>query len=139
MLNATGASGSLRQTISQSGVQTFSVYVKQGTADAIEIDCSITGVSVKVDLSDGSEIVSGASTIDTNIESIGSSWYRISVTGSACDITISLDKDASPGAANDVQVVKDICCSGSGLNIVYKTLRFTSCGLFSGVVDEGSC
>jgi hypothetical protein len=63
----------------------------------------------------------------------------ISVAGSACDITISLDKDASPGAANDVQVVKDICCSGSGLNIVYKTLRFTSCGLFSGVVDEGSC
>lgn len=82
LLNATGASGSLRQTISQSGVQTFSVYVKKGTADAIEIDCSVTGVSVKVDLSDGSEITSGASTIDTNIESIGSSWYRISVTGS---------------------------------------------------------
>ena len=81
LLNATGASGSLRQDVTLSGVQTFSVYVKKGTADAVEIDCSISGVSAKVDLNDGSEITSGASTINTNIESVGSSWYRISLTG----------------------------------------------------------
>ena len=43
------------------------------------------------------------------------------------------------GSAGTVQVVKDICCAGTGLNVVYTTLNFNSCGLFTGETDTGSC
>ena len=63
---------------------------------------------------------------------------KVSADG-ACGIKVELDKDICPEAGETVTVVKDICCSGSGLGIVYQDLVFTSEGLFSGTANVGSC
>ena len=85
----------------------------------IEIDCAAGDVEIGVPCTQ----ISGGDCISVT-------------TNGTNDFTVSL---ASTGTAGSIQVVKDICCSGSGLNVVYTTLNFNSCGLFTGVSDVGSC
>jgi hypothetical protein len=56
-----------------------------------------------------------------------------------CAMTISLNPLACKGDITDVRYVDDICCTGGGLEIIYKHLRFSSCGLFTGVTGTDSC
>ena len=81
-LEKTGNGGRLRQTISLSGVNTFSVYAKAGTAKWLRLLFETISDSYYFDLENG---VLGSSTsqpVDGNIESVGNGWYRCSVTGS---------------------------------------------------------
>ena len=56
-----------------------------------------------------------------------------------CDATINL-APLCYNSVGSVPVVSDVCCSGgSGLVIRYKTLRFTDCGLFTGVLPFEDC
>jgi hypothetical protein len=56
-----------------------------------------------------------------------------------CDITINIEPLCYHGVGS-VRVVHDVCCSGgSGLVIRYKNLRFTDCGLFTGVLPYEDC
>ena len=56
-------------------------------------------------------------------------------------IKIELDPIYSPlvHGSTDVQFVSDICCSGSGFDIKYRTMTFSSCGLFASVTDAEEC
>ena len=73
-----GGDGYLRQEKSISGVNTFSIYAKKNSADGIYIEFAAGNYpNIKVDLTDGS-LISTNGTIDTNIESVGNGWYRIS-------------------------------------------------------------
>ena len=81
-LEKTGNGGRLRQTISLSGVNTFSVYAKAGTTKWLRLLFETISDSYYFDLENG---VLGSSTsqpVDGNIESVGNGWYRCSVTGS---------------------------------------------------------
>ena len=63
-----------------SSVSTLSIYAKSGNVDW----CFINAVSVTAyyDLSNGIVgTTTGTNLIDTNIESVGNGWYRISITG----------------------------------------------------------
>lgn len=51
-----------------------------------------------------------------------------------CVTTLSLNPCVP--AATGVRVVKDLCCSGDGFRVQYTTLRFTECGLFTGVIND---
>ena len=77
-IDYTGGDGYLRQEKSISGVNTFSIYAKKNSADGIYIEFAAGNYpNIKVDLTDGS-LISTNGTIDTNIESVGNGWYRIS-------------------------------------------------------------
>ena len=52
---------------------------------------------------------------------------------------LHLNPLACPGGVTDVRYVDDICCSGAGFEIIYKHLRFTECGLFTGTTGDEEC
>ena len=108
LLNATGASGVVRQTISLSGVQTFSIYAKQGTADAIEIN-SFSNVSLKVNLTNGSVITSGSANINSSVTSISNGYYRITITanGSATIWRVYISKTSGSVTSGDNIYIQD--------------------------------
>ena len=56
-----------------------------------------------------------------------------------CKIMIHINPEACSGAIEDVRYVHDICCSGAGLEVSYGHLRFTSCGLFTGIIVSDPC
>ena len=56
-----------------------------------------------------------------------------------CDVTINVSNKCYHEIGG-VSVIGDVCCSGgSGLVMIYKTLRFTDCGLFTGVLPYINC
>ena len=76
------ASGAyIRQVISSSGVQTFSVYLKAESLNWVRLRSTASAIySVYFDLSGSGAIGSQSGTIDANIESIGGGWFRCSIT-----------------------------------------------------------
>lgn len=61
------------------GVQTFSLYAKQGGTSEIEFDfLNGSGGLLRVDLTNGS-VQGNSSTIDYNIEDVGNGWWRLSI------------------------------------------------------------
>jgi len=79
----------IAQTISTSGVNTASVYVKEGTLDVITLWCNQVGGSNPFgtfNLTTQTLIDSGT-IVGSNITSVGSGWYRVSITFS---VNISL-------------------------------------------------
>jgi len=84
LLESSAASTSyLEQTVSASGVQTFSVYAKSGTSDFLILYNISTDANPRAwfDLSgDGSVETTLGSDITAKIESIGSGWHRCSLT-----------------------------------------------------------
>ena len=91
LLNVTGNSGSIRQNVSQNGVQTLSVYAKKSVSNwiALYVASTVDPPYVYFDLDNGVVGTSfGDNTINENIESVGDGWYRCSIT---FDRTISSD------------------------------------------------
>ena len=79
LLEATSAQGRRYKNISDTGVLTYSIYAKSGTADILRLRIdAATDMDLRVDLSDGS-FVSGTF-IDYNIKDAGNGWWRVSVT-----------------------------------------------------------
>ena len=56
-----------------------------------------------------------------------------------CKVQIHIDPHACTGVVQDVRYVHDICCSGDGLEVAYGHLRFSSCGLYTGIVLDSEC
>ena len=84
LLNASSSATEsyVRQTTSASGVDSFSIYAKAGTADQLALYIATSGADVYswFDLTNGTT-GSGANQIDKKITSVGSGWYRITLTG----------------------------------------------------------
>ena len=80
LLNVTTGGWSVYQNQNLTGVYTFSLYVKAGTIDVVQIDFFSSGTtySAQFNLTSGTDI-GGNNTIDRTITDIGSGWYRISV------------------------------------------------------------
>ena len=80
LLTATGSGNSCRRDVVYSGVNSFSVYAKAGTADGIRLrfDAS-TDRNLKVDLTDGS-LISDETNLAYSIEDVSGGWYRITAT-----------------------------------------------------------
>jgi hypothetical protein len=80
-IDKSAALGYIRQAISQSGVQTLSVYAKKGTLNWMRIlaDGGTSTPSTWFDLENG--VVGSADffTIDSNIEAAGNGYYRCSI------------------------------------------------------------
>ena len=79
LLEATSSQGRRYRSISDTGVLTYSLYAKSGTADILRLRIdAATDMDLRVDLSDGS-FISG-NFIDYKIEDAGNGWWRVSVT-----------------------------------------------------------
>lgn len=80
LANCTGAGNALYQTSTATGVSTFSIYVKAGTAAYARLRADQTTDAIAViNLSDGS-IESESGTIKTTATDVGGGWYRCAIT-----------------------------------------------------------
>jgi hypothetical protein len=71
---------SIQQSVSLSGVFTFSIYAKADTLSRIDLRNATDASRAGFDLSTGSLVQTSGSIADTNIESLPNDWYRISAT-----------------------------------------------------------
>ena len=80
LLSKTAANGRTNQNVSQSGVQTFSVYAKANTATWLKLQVwdGSSFYTTSFDLSTGA-IGSLFNLIDANTENVGGGWYRCSI------------------------------------------------------------
>ena len=80
----------ISQSVSATGVWTFSLYAKANTLDKISIRNQTDGTRCDFDLLNGVAEFSGSNVISKNISNIGSGWYRCQVTftGSTSQIAI---------------------------------------------------
>ena len=136
LLTKSAASGYLIQSISSTGVQTFSVYAKAGTLNWIRLNVNFTSGTdpiVYFDLANG---VVGTATgeIDTNITSVGNGWYRCSVTanGTISDVRFfpaDGDNDVSGTSGNiyiqDAQLEKGLVST----SVIETTTAAASAGI----------
>ena len=79
LFERTAAGGSMRQSVSLSGVQTTSVYAKGGSLNWMAF---VSGGSLTAyfDLQNGALGTVSAAVIEAKIESVGNGWYRCSIT-----------------------------------------------------------
>ena len=87
LISKSSSSGFISQNISNSNLQTFSVYAKQGDSDWIGL-VFIGGSNPRVyfDLANGTSGSLTGGAIVKDIQSVGNGWYRCSVT---CNDTIT--------------------------------------------------
>ena len=99
LLSKSASSARVQQSISTSGIRTYSVYVKAGTLNYVMLNNSF--VSQWFDLSNGTigTNSSSANTIDASIESVGNGWYRCSLIFNS---SISIVRIYPSQADNDV-------------------------------------
>ena len=80
-VSKTAQFGRLEQTVVLSGLTTMSVYAKASTNDWIAMRHSADGSSIaNFDLTNGVFGAIGSNVVATNSVSVGSGWYRVSVT-----------------------------------------------------------
>jgi hypothetical protein len=80
LLQNTAASGSIRQTITSSGVQTYSFYAKAGTTDWVA--AYVAGSIIPYcffDLTNGVKGATQNNVINSSITAVGGGWYRIAI------------------------------------------------------------
>ncbi|MDC0972523.1 carbohydrate binding domain-containing protein [bacterium] len=88
LLTSSLSGGRISQSVSQSGLQTFSVYLKAGSRNwALLVS---TATSAYFDLVNGVVGSGGTAPIDANIESIGSGWYRCSIAASGSNSEVRI-------------------------------------------------
>ena len=81
LAECTSAGQALYQTSNASGVSTFSIYLKQGTANFLRLRADqVSDALVVFDLSDGSVHFENNQVIDANVVDLGGGWYRCSMT-----------------------------------------------------------
>ena len=74
------SAGYIRNNLSLSGVYTYSIYAKQGTADGVRLRMDAgTDANVYISLTDGSESLPSTG-ISFTATDVGSGWWKISVT-----------------------------------------------------------
>ena len=69
--------GRVTQDVTSSGVNTFSIYAKQGNNPYLRMQFQPVGHDAYFDLSDGSVISAEATIIDAGTEYVGNGWYRV--------------------------------------------------------------
>ena len=93
----------ISQNLTASGVQTFSVYAKEGTCNFIYfVVRGSTNIASYFDLENGTIGTAVATNIDRKIESVGGGWYRCSITLSNTDTSVRIymaDADGSTTSA----------------------------------------
>jgi len=87
LLESTGASGSLRQSISSSSVLSYSFYAKAGNVNYVRLRLdAATETNAWFLLSGSGSVGTLTNGISSSIESVGGGWYRVSVNANATSL-----------------------------------------------------
>jgi hypothetical protein len=87
LLESTGASGSLRQSISSSAVLSYSFYAKAGNVNYVRLRLdAATETNAWFLLSGSGSVGTLTNGISSSIESVGGGWYRVSVNANATSL-----------------------------------------------------
>lgn len=87
LLNVNTGGWAVYQDYVTTGVYTFSLYVKKGTIDIVQIDLFSSSLthSGQFNLTSGTD-VGGGNTIDRTITDVGGGWYRVSISANVSSI-----------------------------------------------------
>ena len=129
--NSTG--GYLRQVISVSGVNTFSVYVKAGNSNWVAL-LGVGAGAIYFDLQNG---VSGIGATINSIEPIGNDgWYRCSITTSVSISQFRIyaaDGDQSTSASSSVYIQDAMLNQGL---VAYPYVETTTAPVAGGILED---
>jgi len=140
LLQITAASGSIRQTISASGVQTYSFYAKAGTTDWVAAYVATGGSAPYCffDLTNGVKGATQNNVIDSSITDVGGGWYRIALVFN----TTTTDVRIFPAEANAVlasQVGDNIYIQDAQLEqglVATDYIETTTAAVYEGITDN---
>lgn len=125
----------LRQEKSISNLNTFSIYAKSGSVDGIYIEFAAGNYpNIKVDLTDGS-LISTNGTIDTNIESIGNGWYRVSLSFNQSLARVNVRGVNGSGVNTSGTIYIQDAQINPGL-VAYPYLETTTAPVYGGLTDD---
>ena len=138
LLTKTAAFGQINQSISLSGVHTFSVYAKEGTSGWMRmVLIGTANPSAYFNLSNGNVGVT-SNIISSNSENIGGGWYRYSISINQPSITVVRiypaegDNDISGTSGNIV--IQDAQLE-QGL-VAKDYIETTTTALYGGITDN---
>jgi hypothetical protein len=108
-LNGSGSNARVDISNTSSGVLTFSVYAKAGTSDflRLRIDYGAASYNRYFDLSTGTLGSALYAPLDSKIQSVGSGWYRCSITFSESISTLRIyvaDVDLGGSASGNIYI-----------------------------------
>ena len=131
LISKSAAGGYIGQNISQSGVQTFSIYAKANDSDYM----SVIGSAYQVfNLSNGTLGVGNA--IDAKIESIGSGWYRCSMTENASITRVRIfPVEANSSSATSGSIYIQDAMLNQGL-VAYPYVETTTAPVAGGILEN---
>ena len=141
LLTATSTSNCrINQSISGSGVQTLSVYAKANTADFLAFNPIVGGTNpiAYFDLSNGLVGTTNSAVIDTEIISIGSSWYRCSISFNDTNTQMRIlvvDADNSTAVTSGNSIYIQDAELEEGL-VVTDYIETTTSAVYSGITDN---
>ena len=79
LTKSTNNFSNINQSVSASGVNTYSVYAK-GTSTNFCLRDNVSGTRLEVNLNDGSIALQQSGIIVANVQDVGGGWYRVSAT-----------------------------------------------------------
>jgi hypothetical protein len=136
LLNAGAAGGNIAQSLSVSGVHTFSIYAKKGTANGIRIRFDqTTDTNVYVDLRDGS-VGTAINDITSITEDVGGGWYRVkfSMLNAGLGLMKIYPTDGGTNAADGSIYIQDAQLE-QGL-VAKEYIETTTSPIYKGVTDN---
>ena len=123
----------LIQSVTTSGVNTFSVYAKSGTLTQLTLRDSATNIYARFNLSDGSLITTSGSPIATSIEDVGSGWYRCSITMSMSSASLQIYPDWSHTTAGNIYIQDAQVEQGL---VARNVITTTTSAVYGGITDN---
>ena len=134
LLTSSLSGGRISQSVSVSGVQTFSVYLKAGSRNwGLLVS---TGTSAYFDLNNGVVGSGGTAPIDANIESVGGGWYRCSISANGSNAEVRI----YPALAdNDVSGTGSIYMQDAQLEqglVARDYIETTTTAIYGGITDN---
>ena len=145
LVEKSAAFNNVGQSISLSGVQTFSVYAKAGTQEWIRLRMSGSQTCYYHLFEDG-YIGTNSGTISQVIESIGNGWYRCSMTISATASSVNIysaEDDNVMGTSGSIYIQDAMLNQGL---VAYPYVETTTAPVAGGILEDmprldysGSC
>lgn len=124
------------QSITLSGVKTFSVYLKAGTlsrADILLFRPSLGAIQFNIDLSTGTKIGSSNEYIDTKITDVGNGWYRCDGITNETISAVSVYIDLGTSTAGSIYIQDAMLNQGM---VSYPYVETTTAPVAGGILED---
>jgi hypothetical protein len=124
------------QSITLSGVKTFSVYLKAGTlsrADILLFRPSLGAIQFNVDLSTGTQIGLSAPFIDSEITDVGNGWYKCQCSTNETIDGVSVYIDLGTSTAGTLYIQDAMLNQGL---VAYPYIETTTAPVAGGILED---